>query len=148
MHPFLSEFFLALTLNVACWFHLRYGYWRWHRVCSKEEKGRGRHLTASIRASHLQDARNRVGLGEEWPGPREADVAFECGRLMVKATWGPAPWFQLFHGFLAWVRSLNHSDLQVVLTSRFLKREIKSWLSIVSHHYWPFWEGSVVEHSA
>lgn len=73
-------------------------------MCSKEAKGRGRHRPPSIWAGHLQDAGQRVGLRQEWPGPGEADVPVERGRFVAKAAQGPAPRLQLLHGDSAWLK--------------------------------------------
>ncbi|KAE9456110.1 hypothetical protein C3L33_11985, partial [Rhododendron williamsianum] len=61
------------------------------RVLKEEANARGGNLTISVWLGHLQDARWRLGVPQQWPGPGEAGVAFERGRFVAKAAEGPPP---------------------------------------------------------
>lgn len=83
----------------------RSGPWKWLGGCWKEEaNARGGNLTVTIWLGHLQDARRRLGVPQQWKGPGEAGVAFERGRFVAKAAEGPPPWLRLLRGVPSWMK--------------------------------------------
>ncbi|TYK07036.1 DUF789 domain-containing protein [Cucumis melo var. makuwa] len=80
-------------LSYSIIFISRYGYGGGggRNEDATKERSRGRDTGDSVWGGDVQDAREPVGGGQRWSRSREANVAVERGRVMVKAIEGPTP---------------------------------------------------------